>query len=41
MAILAGSTVGIGVIAAKIYRLGVLMYGKPPKITSLVKMIFR
>ena len=41
MAILTGSTVGIGVIAAKIYRLGVLMYGKPPKITSLVKMIFR
>lgn len=41
MTILAGSTVGIGVIAAKIYRLGVLMYGKPPKITSLVKMIFR
>ncbi len=39
--ILAGSTAGIGVIAAKIYRLGVLMYGKPPKITSLVKMIFR
>ena len=35
--ILIGSTVGIGVLAAKIYRVGVLMYGNSPKITSIIK----
>ena len=38
--ILVGSTVGIGVLSAKIYRVGVLLYGKPPKITSILKMMF-
>lgn len=40
IAILIASTVGIGFLAAKIYRVGVLMYGRPPKITSLIKTVF-
>lgn len=39
--ILVISTAGIGILSAKIYRLGVLMYGKPPKITTIIKMIVR
>ena len=39
--ILLGSTVGIGVLAAKIYRLGVLMYGNAPKIGSIIKTILK
>lgn len=38
--ILIASTVGVGFFAAKIYRVGVLMYGRPPKITSLIKTVF-
>ncbi len=38
--ILVGSVIGIGVIAAKIYRVGVLLYGTPPKITTLLKHIW-
>lgn len=30
---------GTGYIAAKIYRIGVLMYGKPPKLNELVKAL--
>lgn len=39
IAILIGSTVGIGVLSAKIYRVGVLMYGTTPKISSILKAI--
>ncbi len=39
--ILAASVVGIGVISAKIYRVGVLMYGNPPKIGALLKSIMK
>lgn len=39
IAILAGSTVGIGFLAAKIYRVGVLLYGTPPKIGAIIKAI--
>ena len=39
--ILIGSTVGIGVLAAKIYRVGVLMYGNSPKITSIIKNLIK
>ena len=35
--ILIGSTVGIGVLSAKIYRVGVLLYGTPPKLTKIIK----
>lgn len=39
VAILIGSTVGIGMFSAKIYRMGVLMYGTPPKIGSILKAL--
>ncbi len=39
--ILIGSVCGIGVLAAKIYRVGVLLYGTTPKIGSVLKTIFR
>lgn len=41
IAILIGSTVGIGFIAAKIYRVGVLLYGTPPKIGSILKAVWK
>ncbi len=41
VAILIGSTVGVGVLAAKIYRVGVLMYGTTPKISSIIKAVWK
>ena len=41
IAILVGSTFGIGVISAKIYRVGVLLYGTPPKLSSIIKTVFK
>lgn len=41
IAILIISTIGIGVFSAKIYRMGVLMYGNPPKLHTMVKLMFR
>lgn len=38
--ILIVSTIGIGVFSAKIYRMGVLMYGNPPKFKTMMKLIF-
>ncbi len=37
--ILIGSAVGIGVMSAKIYRVGVLMYGTTPKIGNIIKAV--
>ena len=39
--ILIASTVGIGVLSAKIYRMGVLLYGNAPKIGTILKMVFK
>lgn len=39
IAILIGSTVAVGVVSAKIYRVGVLLYGTTPKIGSILKSI--
>lgn len=39
--ILVGSTIGVGFIAAKIYRVGVLLYGTTPKIGAIVKAVVR
>ncbi len=39
--ILALSAVGIGVISAKIYRVGVLLYGTKPKFGSIIKSVFK
>ena len=37
--ILIVSIIGIGFLAAGIYRVGVLMYGKPPKLKELVRIL--
>lgn len=37
--ILIASVIGIGVISAKIYRVGVLLYGTPPKPGAIIKAI--
>ena len=39
VAILVLSIVGVGFVSAKIYRMGVLLYGKPPKIKEIIKML--
>lgn len=41
IALLIGSTVGVGVLSAKIYRVGVLMYGTPPKLANLIKAVWK
>lgn len=41
IAILIGSTVGIGILSAKIYRVGVLLYGTPPKFTKIIREVFK
>lgn len=41
IAILVGSTVGIGLLSAKIYRVGVLLYGMPPKFSTILKTVFK
>lgn len=41
IAILIGSTIGIGVLSAKICRVGVLLYGTPPKISTIMKTVFK
>ncbi len=39
--ILVASTFGIGILSAKIYRVGVLMYGTSPKITNIIKAVWK
>lgn len=39
IAVLALSAVGIGYVSAKIYRIGVLLYGTPPKFSAIIKAI--
>lgn len=39
IAILIASVIGVGVISAKIYRVGVLLYGTTPKIGSIIKTV--
>ena len=41
IAVLIGSTVGIGILSAKIYRVGVLMYGTTPKIRNIIKAVWK
>ena len=41
IAILIGSTVGVGFISAKIYRVGVLLYGTTPKMGAIIKAVWR
>ncbi len=39
--ILIGSTIGTGILSAKIYRVGVLMYGTAPKIKNIIKAVWK
>lgn len=39
--ILIGSTVGVGFISARIYRVGVLLYGTTPKLGSIIKAVWK
>ncbi|MGI6336655.1 MAG: ABC transporter permease [Eubacteriales bacterium] len=39
--ILIGATVGIGVLSAKIYRVGVLMYGTTPNLKNIFKAVWK
>lgn len=39
IALLVASVIGIGVLSAKIYRVGVLLYGTPPKLGAILKAI--
>ncbi len=39
--ILVLSVVGVGVISAKIYRVGVLLYGTSPKLSSIIKAVWK
>ena len=39
--LLAGTTVGIGFLAAKIYRTGVLLYGNSPKLGAIIKAVWK
>lgn len=41
IAILIGSAAGIGVLSAKIYRVGVLLYGTTPKFRSIIKAVWK
>ena len=41
IAILVASTFGIGILASKIYRMGVLLYGNSPKVGKLIKMALK
>ena len=41
IAILILSTVGIGVLSAKIYRTGVLMYGTTPTVKNIIKAVWK
>ena len=41
VAILIGSVIGIGVLAAKIYRVGVLLYGTSPKLGTVLKSVWK
>ena len=39
--ILIGSVIGVGILAAKIYRVGVLLYGTQPKLGALIKSVLK
>ncbi|MBE5922258.1 MAG: ABC transporter permease [Lachnospiraceae bacterium] len=39
IAILVASVIGVGVISAKIYRVGVLLYGTTPKLGAIIKAV--
>ena len=40
IAVLVASVIGVGVLSARIYRVGVLLYGTPPKLGKILKAVF-
>ena len=40
IAVLIGSVIGVGFVSAKIYRVGVLLYGTTPKLKVLLLKLF-
>lgn len=41
IAILVTAVIGVGVLSAKIYRVGVLLYGTTPKMSSILKAVWK
>ena len=41
VAILVLTTIAVGYLSAAIYRIGVLLYGKPPKLSEVFRMLRR
>ena len=41
ISILVATTFGIGILSAKIYRVGVLLYGTPPKLAAIIKAVLK
>ncbi len=41
VAVLAASVIGVGYVSAKIYRVGVLLYGTTPKIGAIIKAVWK
>ena len=41
IAVLVGSVIGVGVLSARIYRVGVLLYGTTPKIGAILRALRR
>jgi ABC-2 type transport system permease protein len=39
--VLIASVCGVGVLAAKIYRVGVLLYGTAPKLGNIIKSVWK
>lgn len=39
--ILIASTIGIGILSSRIYRLGVLMYGNSPKLFKMIQLVLK
>lgn len=39
IAVLAVSVIGVGIVSAKIYRIGVVLYGTPPKPAAIIKAL--
>ena len=41
IAVLVASVIGVGVLSARIYRVGVLLYGTPPKLGKILRAVFK
>ena len=41
VSVLAASVIVVGYVSARIYRVGVLLYGTPPKMLNILKTVFK